>query len=142
MAGRLGIARNPGAQGGVTRATFRVDLTAVTVNGKTPPQFVTSLHTGRFPVATFTLASPAAFGSSLGTGGTVRITAAGRLSLNGVTRPVTVAVSARRDGADLQVAGSVPVTFSRWDITGPGGLGFLGSLAARGVAEFLLTLHQ
>jgi len=128
--------------GRVASAAFRVDLTAVKVNGKTPPQFVTSLHTGRFPVATVTLASPAAFGSSLGTGGTVRVTAAGRLSLNGVTRPVTVTVSARRDGTKLEIAGSIPVAFSRWGIKGPGGLGFLGSLADHGVAEFLLTLHQ
>jgi polyisoprenoid-binding protein YceI len=79
--------------GRVTSATFRVDLTAVKVNGKATPQFVTSLRTARFPVATITLASPAAFGFSLGTGGTVRVTAAGRLSLNGVTRPVTLTVS-------------------------------------------------
>jgi polyisoprenoid-binding protein YceI len=130
------------AGGRVTGAAFRVDLTAITLKGKPQPQFVTSLHTGRFPVATVTLASPAAFGSSLGTGGTVRVTAAGRLSLNGVTRPVTVTVSARRDGTNLEIAGSIPVAFSRWDINGPGGLGFLGSLADHGVAEFLLTLHQ
>ena len=59
-----------------------------------------------------------------------------------MTRPVTVTVSGRRDGASLEVAGSIPVAFSRWDIKGPGGLGFLGSLADHGVAEFLLTLHQ
>lgn len=126
----------------ITSAAFRVDLTAVKVNGKTQPQFVTSLHTARFPVATVTLASPAAFGSSLRTGGTVRATAAARLSLNGATRPVTLTVSGRRDGTALQIAGSIPVAFSRWDIKGPGGLGFLGSLADYGVAEFLLTLHQ
>jgi len=66
----------------------------------------------------------------------------GRLSLNGVTRPVTLTVSGRRDGTALQVAGSIPVAFSRWDIKGPGGAGFLGSLADHGVAEFLLTLNQ
>ena len=126
----------------VTSATFRIDLAAVKLNGKTQPQFATSLHTGRFPVATFTLASPATFGSALALGGSVRVTAAGRLTLNGVTRPVTVTVSGRRDGASLEVAGSIPVAFSRWDIKGPGGLGFLGSLADHGVAEFLLTLHQ
>ena len=126
----------------VASATFRIDLAAVKVNGKTQPQFVTSLHTGRFPVATFTLASPATFGTSLASGGSVRVTAAGQLSLNGVTRPVTVTVSGRRDGAALEVAGSIPVAFSRWGIKGPGGLGFLGSLADRGVAEFVLTLHQ
>ena len=126
----------------VTSATFRVGLASVKLNGKTQPQFVTSLHTGRFPVATVTLASPAAFGASLGTGGTVRVTAAGRLSLNGLTRPVTVTVSGRRDGASLEITGTIPVAFSRWDIKGPGDLGFIGSLADHGVAEFLLTLHH
>lgn len=126
----------------VTSATFRIDLTGVKVGGKTQPQFATSLRIGRFPVATFTLATPATFGSSLETGGTVRVTAAGRLSLNGVNRSVTVTLSGRRDGTALQVAGSIPVTFSRWDIKGPGGAGFLGSLADHGVAEFLLTLNQ
>jgi hypothetical protein len=55
---------------------------------------------------------------------------------------VTVTVSGRRDGTALQVAGSIPVTFSTWDITGPSGYGFLPSLANHGVAEFLLNLHH
>jgi hypothetical protein len=46
------------------------------------------------------------------------------------------------DGTALQVAGSIPVTFSTWDITGPSGYGFLASLANHGVAEFLLILHR
>jgi hypothetical protein len=62
--------------------------------------------------------------------------------LNGTSRPVTVTVSGRRDGTALQVAGSIPVTFSTWDITGPSGYGFLPSLANHGVAEFLLNLHH
>jgi len=60
--------------------------------------------------------------------------------MNGTTHQVTVSVSARRDGTTLQVAGSIPVSFSAWDVKGPGGFGFLGSLADHGVAEFLLTL--
>jgi hypothetical protein len=55
---------------------------------------------------------------------------------------VTVSISARRDGTTMQVAGSIPVTFSAWHITGPGGFGFLASLADHGTAEFLLTLRQ
>ena len=51
-------------------------------------------------------------------------------------------MSGRRDGTALLVAGSIPVTFSTWDITGPSGYGFLASLANHGVAEFLLNLHQ
>lgn len=55
---------------------------------------------------------------------------------------MTFTVSGRRDGTALQVAGSIPVTFSAWDIKGLSGYGFLGSLADHGVAEFLLILHR
>ena len=128
--------------GRVTSATFRVDLTAITVNGKTQPQFAQSLDTRRFPTATFTLSRPVTLGAALVTGGTVSVLAAGRLSMNGVTRPVSFTVSGRRDGAVLQVIGSIPVTFSGWGIKGPAGFGALGSLADHGKAEFLLTLRQ
>jgi len=121
----------------VTSATFRIRLTAVTVNGKSQPQFARSLDTRRFPDATFTLAGPVTVGYSGGT-----VTAAGRLGMNGVTRPATVTVTWRRDGAALEAAGTIPVAFSGWDIAGPAGYGLLGSLADHGVAEFLLTLHR
>lgn len=55
---------------------------------------------------------------------------------------VTVTLSGRRDGTALQAAGSIPVSFAEWGIQGPRGLGFFGSLAGQGSAEFLLTLHR
>jgi hypothetical protein len=55
--------------------------------------------------------------------------------------PVTVTLSARRDGAAIEAAGSLPVTFSDFRIAGPRGYGFLGSLASNGTAEFLLILR-
>jgi polyisoprenoid-binding protein YceI len=128
--------------GRVTSAAFRVDLAAITVNGKAQPQVGRSLETGRYPDATFTLTDPAVLGSAFASGATIHITAAGQLSLNGASHPVTVTVSARRDGTGLQVAGSIPVVFATWDIKGPAGFGFLGSLADHGVAEFLLILRQ
>jgi hypothetical protein len=75
-------------------------------------------------------------------GATITLTAAGRLTLNGVARPVRVTISARRDGTALQVAGSIPVVFATWGVKGPAGFGFLGSLADHGTAEFLLTLRR
>jgi len=111
----------------VTAAAFRVGLAALKVNGKTQPQVARSLDTQRFPAATFTLAGPVAVGSSGGT-----VAAAGRLSMNGVARPVTVTVSWRRDGAAIEVTGTIPVALSRWDIKGPAGFGFLGSLGDHG----------
>ena len=58
------------------------------------------------------------------------------------SRPVTVTLTARRDGPVLQAAGSIPVQFARWGIRQPAGFGPLGSLADNGDAEFLLILHR
>jgi hypothetical protein len=52
------------------------------------------------------------------------------------------ALSARRDGPDLQVAGSIPVDLAYWGIRDPAGAGVLGSLADHGEAEFRLTLTR
>jgi hypothetical protein len=62
--------------------------------------------------------------------------------MHGVSHPVTVTISGRRDGSALQAAGSIPVAFSDWGIKAPGGAGFLGSLANHGAAEFRLVLHR
>jgi polyisoprenoid-binding protein YceI len=128
--------------GRVTSAMFRVDLTAVTVGGKAQPQFAQSLGTRDHPTATFTLAQPLALSSAFGSGRAVTVTATGYLAMNGVSRPVTFTISARRDGPAIEVAGSIPVTFAEWRIIGPTGYGFLGSLASHGAAEFLLVLHR
>ncbi|HTX29607.1 MAG TPA: YceI family protein [Streptosporangiaceae bacterium] len=126
----------------VTSAMFRVDLTAVTVGGKAQPQFARSLGTRDHPTATFTLAKPVALGPAFGSGKAVTVTATGYLTMNGVSRPVTFAISGRRDGSAIQAAGSIPVTFAEWRIAGPAGYGLLGSLASHGAAEFLLVLQR
>ena len=126
----------------VTRATLRIGLAALRVNGKVQPQFVTSLGVRAFPGATFTLTRPVALPAGFSSGRTVHSAAAGRLTLHGVTRPVTVTFSARRDGRTLAAVARIGVPFSRWHITGPRGYGFLGSLASNGTAEMLLILHR
>jgi polyisoprenoid-binding protein YceI len=128
--------------GRLVSAAVRVDLTAIKVNGKPQPQFAQSLGTKRYPEATFTLDHPVTLSPALSSGATITVTVMGRLELNGVSRQVTFTVSGRRTGTALQVAGSIPITFSAWDIKGPSGYGFLASLANHGVAEFLLILHQ
>jgi polyisoprenoid-binding protein YceI len=126
----------------VTRATLRIRLTGVTVNGKSQPQFARSLGTRSDPVATFSLTRPVTLAAAFTRGSAVSLAAAGQLTMHQVSRPVTVALTGRRDGPALQAAGSIPVTFSRWGIVGPQGLGFLGSLARNGTAEFLLILRH
>jgi hypothetical protein len=126
----------------MTQAGFRVDLRKIKIGGKSEPQFAKSLATTDHPYATFAMTGPVALGAAFGRGGTVRALVRGRLSMDGRTHLVSITVSGHRDGADLQVAGYVPVAFSAWGIGEPGGLGPLGSLADRGVAQFLLQLHR
>jgi polyisoprenoid-binding protein YceI len=128
--------------GQVTHAVFRVDLAAITVSGKTQPQVANSLGTRANPTATFALGGPLTAGTAFASGATITRTAAGQLTLHGVTRPATVTISGRRNGTAIQVAGAIPVSFSAWGIQPPAGLGFLGSVADHGVAEFLLVLHR
>jgi polyisoprenoid-binding protein YceI len=126
----------------VTAASFRVDLTAITVNGKTQAQFARSLGTRADPDATVTLVRPVTLDPAFAAGATISITVRARLTMHGVSQLVTFPVSGRRDGPELQLTGAIPVAFAAWHITGPAGFGFLGSLANHGVAEFLLVLRQ
>ncbi|HUA31114.1 MAG TPA: YceI family protein [Streptosporangiaceae bacterium] len=126
----------------ISRATFRVRLAAISVNGKTgQPQLVKSLRVTTHPVATISLTRPVPLPPAFSTGAVVSRTANATLTLNGVTRAVAVTLSARRDGTAIEAAGSLPVTFSAFHISGPGGFGLLGSLASHGTAEFLLILR-
>jgi polyisoprenoid-binding protein YceI len=125
----------------VTSATFRIDLTAVKVGHRTSPELVKILGVRSHPAATFTLAQPVTLPAGLATGSAVRVTGRGELTLRGTARMTTVTISARRSGPDLQIVGSIFVTFSRWGIEPPAGYGILGSLANHGIAEFLLVLR-
>ena len=130
------------AGGRVTSAAFRIGLAAITVGGKPSPQFAASLDTAAHPDATITLTGPVSLPAGFGAGRTVTALFPGRLTLRGVTRPVTVTLSARRDGTTVEAAGSVPVATARWAITRPAGFGFLGGLSSEATAEFLLILHR
>lgn len=126
----------------VSSATFRVSLAAIRVNGKTrQPQLVKSLGVAAHPVATVTLTRPVPLPAAFSSGALITRTTAATLTLNGMTRPVTVTLSARRDGTAIEAAGSLPVAFSGFSIPGPRGYGVLGSLASNGTAEFLLILR-
>lgn len=126
----------------VSRAAFRVTLTALRVDGKPQPQLATSLTTSAFPVAQIRLTSPIALSSAFARGATMHASARGVLSLKGLSRSVTISLDARRDGALIEAAGSVPVSFATWHISQPAGFGWFGSLADHGTAEFRLILRR
>lgn len=126
----------------IASGSFGINLAMITVGGKKQPQFAPSLDAGRYPDATVTLARPVTLSAAFAAGRTATMTAPAELTLRGTTRPVTVTITARRDGAALQAAGTIPVTFANWGIKQPTGFGPIGSLANHGTAEFVLVLHR
>jgi hypothetical protein len=126
----------------VTAARFTVSLADLRVRGKPDPQLAQSLRTGQYPTAIFTLTEVAQLSRAFLTGKAITSRAFGWLSLNGSDCAVTVAITARRDGNALEVAGSIPVEFTYWGIAAPAGAGILGSLADSGTADFRLVLHR
>jgi polyisoprenoid-binding protein YceI len=130
------------AHGQLTAASFRIDLTTVKVNDEMSPQFARRLDTQHYPSATFALTQPIPVGSDLDTGATATATATGQLTLRGVRRLVSCAISGHRNGPALEATGSIPVRFADWGIPPPTSYGPLGSLDDHGVAEFLLVLQR
>jgi polyisoprenoid-binding protein YceI len=137
------VARTTGVTGKVviahrdlSAASIRIDLTTVTANGKPQPQLAKILDTARFPVATFTLTRPVVLGPGPAMNQTFRVQAAGVLTMDGITRPVTFEATARYSGSLLEAAGSIPVLFSDWNIHTP------QFLQNHGLLEFLLVLRH
>lgn len=128
--------------GRVSSATFDVDLTSVEANGKTPPQFAISLDTPSFPTATVTLGQAVPLSAGFGSGETMTLTVTAQLDLRGISHPVTLTISGRRDGSALQVAGSIPVALSSWGIPDPTGYGWFASVADHAAAEFYLVFNR
>lgn len=124
------------AHGSVTSASFRVDLTAVTASGKAQPQLARILDTVRFPAATVTLTAPAIAGSRLVMNKTFTVKVTGLLTMHGTTRAVSFSPTVRYSGSLLEAAGSIPVTFSDWNINVP------QFLQSHGQLEFLLVLRH
>lgn len=130
----------------ITAATFTVDLTTLTddgtAGGRKTPQVAISLDTRHHPEATITLTEPTELDATIGSGAAVTTTVRAELTLRGQTHPVTMNLTAHRDGAILRATGSFPVAFADWEIPNPEEYGPLGSLDDHGTAEFLLVLER
>jgi polyisoprenoid-binding protein YceI len=74
------------------------------------------LETDRFPEARFELTEPIAFDARPDAGQQVERSAAGRLTLHGVTRDVTVPLQAQWGEDRIEVVGTLEVQFSDYDI--------------------------
>jgi len=100
------------------------------------------LETNKFPEAKFVLTEPIDFGAAPQAGETVTATAAGDLTLHGVTKSVSIPVEAVWDGgSNIQIKGNLPIAFSDYDIEAPSIGGFV-EVQDRGEMEFLLFFRK
>ena len=124
----------------VTTARFSVDLTKVTSDESLRDEQFQGriMDTAMYPTATFALTQPINLGSVPAEGVEVTEPATGTLNMHGVTRTVSFHLTARRSGDLIEISGSIPITFSDWDISNPsGGPAETGNT---GTMEFLINL--
>jgi polyisoprenoid-binding protein YceI len=127
----------------VTAASFTVQMATIKSNeSERDVQFRGRImDTAAYPTGTLALTKPFALGA-LPTAGVVKTyTATADLTLHGQTRPVAFPLSAERTAGQIEVSGSIPVLFSRWDIPNPSFTGFV-TTQNHGVLEFLLKLAR
>lgn len=96
------------------------------------------LNTSAYPTATFELTKPLKLPADLTNGQRETVELAGKLTIHGVTRSVTMQVEVGLDGEQAKIAGSIPVTFADYGVTAPD-LGFV-RVESSGSVEFLLQL--
>jgi len=127
----------------VTKASFTVDMASVTSDqSQRNAQFDGRImDVAQYPTATFTLTAPIELGTLPAQGVTGHYNATGTLTLHGVTKPVTFAVSAERVGSELVVLADVPIAFAEWNIANPS-IGGVVTTADNGTLEVLLRLTQ
>jgi len=99
------------------------------------------MDVSRYPTGTFTLTSPIDLAPLPATGVVKSYTADGKLALHGVTRTVTFTLTAERKGAQIDVAGDIPVLFSDFNIQNPSIGGFV-TTQDHGLLEFLLVFSK
>src|SRR5205085_2748503 len=107
----------------VGSASFSVDMTKVSSReSQRDGQFRNRImNTSRFPTATFELAAPIELSAIPDNLVQVTVRATGKLTLHGTTNTVTFDLLARRNGAHIEVNGTIPVTFSDYGINNPSG---------------------
>jgi polyisoprenoid-binding protein YceI len=100
-----------------------------------------AIDTDQFPTATFKTTAPIDLGTLPAEGKTVSVTAAGTLTIHGVTKNVSIALAAVRQGGIIAVTGTLPVVFGDYGFSGPSSFSVL-SVDDHGIMELhLLFTH-
>jgi polyisoprenoid-binding protein YceI len=127
----------------VSNVQVTADLTALTSDNPNRDGELRreAIETNRFPTATFKLTGSIDLGTLPAEGTTVSANATGELTLHGVTKTVTIALQATRQGGVIAVTGSLPIAFADYSIQKPTSFAVL-SVDDHGIMELhLLFTH-
>jgi polyisoprenoid-binding protein YceI len=127
----------------VTSASFTVQMASV-VSDKSQrnAQFDGRImDVAAYPTSTFRLTKPVALNAIPAVGKTVDVSATGDLTMHGVTKPLTIELSAERVSSGIEVLGDADILFSEWNIANPSVGGFV-TTADHGTLEVLLHLTK
>ncbi len=126
----------------VETASFTADLTKVSSDSdRRDNQFRGRImDVATYPNATFRLTSPITFDTVPADRQEATYQATGDLTLRGTTKSVTFPVKARRNGAAIEVNGTIPIAFDEWGIPNPS----FGPVTTEdnGELEFLLVFAK
>jgi polyisoprenoid-binding protein YceI len=127
----------------VTAASFTVQMATVhSDKSERDGQFDNRImDVATYPTGAFTLTSPIDLAPVPATGVVTSYTARGKLTLHGTTRAVTFTLTAERKGANIEVAGDIPVLFADYNIANPSVGGFV-TTQNHGLLEFLLVFSK
>jgi polyisoprenoid-binding protein YceI len=126
----------------VTAARLTVPLATVKSNESLRDQQFRGriMDVAQYPYGVFTLTAPIALGTLPRAATVISVDATGNLAMHGVTRSVTFTIHAEYTGTEIEVSGSILITFANWDIQNPtGGPAQVGS---SGAMDFLLYLSH
>ena len=98
------------------------------------------MQTTKFPTATFSLTSPISLATIPADKTPVSSKATGNLTLHGTTKAVTVDIKSQRNGAKIEVNGSLDIVFADWGVSNPSG--GPATTEDHGVLEFLLVFSK
>lgn len=144
-----GVGRTNAVTGSVTIAGTKATAASLTIDvttlksdsGRRDSQVQTRiLDTSTHPTATLKLKSPVDFDKVPADKEAITAKASVELTLRGVSKTTEVTLNARRIGANIEVQGTIPVTWADYSIPSPSG--GPAEVEPKGVIEFLVVLAK
>lgn len=126
----------------VTTGDLSVDMTTLQSNESRRDNTIRGrgLQTDQFPTATFELTDPITL-PTIHDGKVFAVKGTGKLTLHGVTKTVTIDLTAKVTGTSVTVQGAAPILMADYDIQPPSIGGFV-SVSDSGSLEFLVSLQR